>query len=71
MSYVGLTDNPKQRREQHGNPADWKQTPPFATELAARAWEKQQLAKPNTTGGPGGEGWRFGNWYTITSTTRE
>ncbi len=71
MIYVGLTDDPKQRREQHGNPPDWTQTPRFATENEARAWEKQQLARANTRGGTGGAGWRYGYWYTITSTTRE
>ncbi len=71
MIYVGLTDDPKQRREQHGNPPDWAQTPRFSTENEARAWEKKQLERPNTRGGPGGSGWRYGYWYTITSTTRE
>ena len=69
--YVGLTDDPKQRHEQHGKPTDWQQTGPFASEKAARDWEKAQLAKPGIRGGTGGRGWRYGYWYTITSTTIE
>jgi hypothetical protein len=53
MIYVGLTDNPSQRRLQHGNLPDWQQTGPFPTELAARDWERQQLAKPGGDMGTG------------------
>lgn len=65
---VGLTDDPVTRRQQHGNPPDWQQTS-FSTEEEARAWEKQYVGKPGYQGGPGGAGWRFGYWYTITSKT--
>ena len=68
--YVGLTDNPEERKKQHGNPADWKVSGPFSSEQAARDWEKQQLAKGHN-GGPGGEGCLYGYWYTITSTTHQ
>ncbi|HRR41775.1 MAG TPA: hypothetical protein P5244_11135 [Syntrophales bacterium] len=68
--YVGLTDDPATRKQQHGNPSDWTITGPFATEKAARDWEKEQLAKGHK-GGPGGEGWRYGYWYKITSQTIE
>ena len=71
MTYVGLTDDPKQRWEQHGKPTDWHQTGAFPSEAAARAWEKEQLRKPGCRGGPGGAGWRFGYWYTITNSTKE
>jgi len=71
MFYVGLTDDPNQRWVQHGKPADWQQAGAFASEKAARDWEKQQLLKPGTKGGPGGEGWRYGYWYTITASTVE
>ncbi len=71
MIYVGLTDNLAQRREDHGNPSDWRTTGPFASEAAARAWEKAELAKPGRRGGPGGAGWRYGYWYTITPGTRQ
>ncbi len=70
MYYVGLTDDPEQRRKAHGNPPDWHQFP-FSTEAAARAWEKAELAKPERMGGPGGAGWRFGYWYTVARTTVE
>jgi hypothetical protein len=68
--YVGLTDDPVTRKQQHGNPSDWTITGPFATEKTARDWENAQLAKGHK-GGPGGVGWRYGYWYTITSQTVE
>ena len=70
MRYVGLTDDPRKRREDHGNPFDWQQRI-FLTELEARAWEKAMLLLMGYKGGPGGEGWRYGYTYTITSLTRE
>ncbi len=68
-TYVGLTDDPVKRRVDHGSPQDWRQIGPFPNQDAARAWEKQELTKPNTRGGPGGAGWRYGYWYTITART--
>ncbi len=68
--YVGLTDDLETRKQQHGNPSDWSTTGPFSSEKAARDWEKGELAKGHK-GGPGGAGWRYGYWYTITSTTIE
>ncbi len=70
MKYVGLTDDPRQRKQEHGNPSDWSQRS-FSSESEARAWEKSMLAQPGYKGGPGGEGWRYGYTYTITSSTRE
>lgn len=70
MRYVGLTDDPQQRRQDHGNPVDWLQRI-FSWESEARAWEKAMLAQPGFTGGPGGTGWRYGYVYTITNSTRE
>jgi hypothetical protein len=69
--YVGLSDDPEQRRQAHGNPPDWKVRAPFATEAEARAWEKLQLSRADCKGGPGGAGWRYGYWYTITLSTRQ
>lgn len=71
MIYVGLTDDPIRRRSEHGDPIDWQQAGPFASENAARAWEKEQLSLPGRQGGPGGSGWRFGYWYSITPYTRQ
>lgn len=68
MRYVGLTNDPEQRKAQHGNPRDWLQRR-FSSEEEARAWEKEMIAMPGYTGGTGGEGWRFGYTYTITATT--
>ena len=70
--YVGLTDDPERRRTEHGNPADWRQTDtPFNSESEARAWERNYTSQPGYQGGPGGIGWRYGYWYTVTAQTRE
>ena len=68
--YVGLTDDPQRRRAEHGNPPDWHEFP-FATEGEARAWEASEVNKPGHQGAPGGAGWRFGYWYTITASTKQ
>jgi hypothetical protein len=67
--YVGLTDDPERRRQEHGNPADWKQLT-FDSEAAARLWE-ETLLNGGYRGGTGGAGWRYGYTYTITPTTRQ
>ena len=69
MKYVGLTDDPAERKQAHGNPSDWSQRT-FTSEKEARAWEKSMLAQ-GYKGGPGGAGWRYGYTYTITNSTRE
>ncbi len=68
--YVGLTDDPNRRRAEHGNPPDWQQAA-FGREQEARAWEARYVGKPGYQGGPGGAGWRYGYWYTITPQTTE
>ncbi len=70
MKYVGLTDNPTERKKAHGNPSDWSQRS-FTSEKEARDWEKQMLSQPGYKGGIGGEGWKYGYTYTITSSTKE
>ncbi len=70
MKYVGLTDDPATRKQQHGNPSDWWQKT-FQTEKEARDWEKEMLSKPGYKGGTGGAGWKYGYTYTITSSTIE
>ncbi len=70
MKYVGLTDNLQERKEAHGNPADWWHRS-FSTESEARRWEKEMLANSGYKGGSGGEGWRYGYTYTITNSTIE
>lgn len=70
MKYVGLTDNPSRRKAEHGNPSDWWQRS-FSKESEARVWEKLMIAKPGYKGGTGGDGWKYGYTYTITSSTIE
>ncbi len=70
-TYVGLTDDPERRREEHNNPPDWRVERQFASEGEARAWEKRELSRPGHCGGVGGSGWRYGYKYTVTSKTHE
>ncbi len=67
--YVGLTDDPVRRRQEHGNPSDWQLTS-FLSEWQARHWE-QSMIRAGCVGGPGGAGWRYGYCYTITPFTRQ
>lgn len=68
--YVGLTDDPARRKQEHGNPSDWQQTT-FSSEKDARAWESQYVGKPGYLGDTGGAGWRYGYWYTVTPQTKQ
>lgn len=68
--YVGLTDDPSRRKTEHGDPPDWQQRS-FSSEAQARAWEQSFVTKPGYKGGPGGAGWRYGYWYSITPQTKE
>jgi len=67
--YVGLTDDPDRRKQEHGNPSDWYQTQRFTSEKAARDWEKQKLDN-GYLGDTGGAGWHYGYTFTKTSGTR-
>ena len=67
--YVGLTDDPVRRWREHGKPADWSQQQ-FTTEAVARNWEQVMLGS-GYEGGPGGDGWRYGYTYTITTQTNQ
>jgi hypothetical protein len=69
MKYAGLTDDPKARKEAHGNPVDWNQHP-FDSEKEARDWEKIMLEN-GYQGGTAGKGWKYGYTYTITKSTKQ
>ncbi len=62
MRYVGLTDDPDRRKQEHGNPKDFRVVRKFKTETEARKWEKEMLAK-GYKGDTGGKGWKHG--YTF------
>jgi len=70
MKYAGLTDYPKQREREHGNPDDFLVVEKFDTERKARLWEALML-RSGYKGGTGGEGWKYGYTYTITRKTKE
>ncbi len=41
--YAGLTDDPERRRNEHGNPSDWRIEKEFISELPARLWERGKI----------------------------
>ena len=66
MRYVGLTDEPKRRKQEHGNPNDFRVMQQFTSELAARQWESRMLAQgygEDTSG----KGWKYGYTFSIRS----
>jgi len=73
MIYVGLTDRPDRRRQEHGDPPDWRQTGPFWNEAAACTWKRTTLDALSSLGREGRDtgGWRYGYVYTIRPNTRE
>ncbi|GAG22488.1 unnamed protein product [marine sediment metagenome] len=64
MRYVGLTDDPKRREQEHGNPRDFRVVHDFNSEKEARQWEKQMLTQ-GYKGDVGGAGWRHGYTYSV------
>lgn len=69
--YVGLTDDPDRRKKEHGNPSDWRVVRRFTKETEARAWERSEVTRPGHCGDTGGDGWRAGYKYTVSSSTRQ
>lgn len=65
MRYVGLSNDPKRRKQEHGNPSDFRIIKKFMSEASARQWEKGMLDK-GYDGDTGGKGWKYG--YTFSKT---
>jgi hypothetical protein len=68
--FSGLTDNLANRRQEHGNPLDWRTFGPFASQAQAIAWETRMHARGHE-GSFHDSGWRYGYTYTITDATIE
>lgn len=62
MRYAGLSDDPKRRKQEHGNPRDFRIMQQFTSEASARMWEKRMLAK-GYEADTAGKGWKFGYTY--------
>lgn len=69
MKYAGLTDDPRTRKEAHGNPIDWNDHE-FESEEEAKLWKKTMLAC-GYQDGTRSEGWQFGYTFTITKATKQ
>jgi len=64
MKYAGLTDEPKKRKQEHGNPDDFRIVQQFTNETAARQWEKRMInqgCEKDTIG----KGWKYGYIFSI------
>ena len=69
MRYAGLTDDPKIRKRERGNPSDFKVMQQFTTEAAARQWERRMMnqgCEQDTIG----KGWKYGYTFSIRSVQR-
>ena len=66
MRYAGLTDEPKRRKEEHGNPHDFRVMQQFTSELSARQWESRMLAQGYEED-TSGKGWKYGFTFSIRS----
>jgi hypothetical protein len=64
MKYAGLTDEPKRKKLEHGNPRDFRVMQQFTSETAARQWERRMTAQgyeEDTIG----KGWKYGYTFSI------
>ena len=64
MRYAGLTDDPERRKQDHGNPRDFRVVRELSSERQGREWEEQMLAQ-GYKGDVGGAGWRYGYTYAV------
>ena len=66
MRYAGLTDEPKRRKREHGNPSDFRVMQQFTCETAARQWESRMLGQGYEED-TSGKGWKYGYTFSIRS----
>jgi hypothetical protein len=64
MRYAGLTDEAARRKQERGNPSDFKVMQQFTSETAARQWERRMLAH-GCAQDTSGKGWKFGYTFSI------
>lgn len=69
MIYVGLTNDPDIKRQEHGSPEDWWQRA-FDSKEEAQTWVNEMLTTMEAKFPEDHHGWRFGYTFTITSKTR-
>ncbi len=66
MRYAGLTDEPKRRKLERGNPRDFRVMQQFTSESAARQWERRMMnqgCEKDTIG----KDWKYGYTFSIRS----
>jgi hypothetical protein len=64
MRYAGLTDEPKIRKRERGNPSDFRVIQQFTSETAAGQWIRRMLnqgCEQDTIG----KGWKYGYTFSI------
>ncbi len=65
MMYVGLTDDPDQRKKEHKDPPDFKVLKEFTSESEARKWEMDMIEQGYKNAREGKE-WHYGYICSIT-----
>ena len=66
MRYAGLSDDPKIRKRERGNPSDFRVMQQFTSEKSARQWVSRMLAQDYQED-KSGKGWKYGYTYSIRS----
>ena len=64
MRYAGLTDEPKRRKGERGNPSDFKIMQQFTSEHSARQWERRMQAQ-GYEADTIGTGWKYGYTFSM------
>jgi hypothetical protein len=64
MRYAGLTDEPKIRKREHGNPSDFSVMQQFTSEPAARLCQSRMLAQGYEKD-TSGKGWKYGYTFSM------
>ena len=66
MKYAGLADEPVKRKQERGNPSDFRVMQQFTSETAAWQWRKRMLAQGYEEY-TSGKGWKYGYTFSIRS----
>jgi hypothetical protein len=64
MRYAGLTDEPASRKQEHGNPSDFRVMQQFTSETAARQWIRRMLAQGYAED-TNSKSWKYGYTFSI------
>jgi hypothetical protein len=66
MKYAGLSNEPKIRKRECGNPSDFRVMQQFTSEKSARQWVSRMLAQGYQED-KSDKGWKYGYTFSIRS----